>query len=106
MNVRHDMVTVLVVRPDASGNSHEFLQLHRVADDYMGGTWQIIRGGVDADESYVEAALREMKGESGLTPRDFYRLGAVEAIYLAVDGTPWPSVAFCATVDRGQPVQL
>ena len=74
MNVRHDMVTVLVVRPDASGNSHEFLQLHRVADDYMGGTWQIIRGGVDADESYVEAALREMvhvswPGNDGLQNR-------------------------------------
>jgi dihydroneopterin triphosphate diphosphatase len=106
MNVRHDMVTVLVVRPDSSGKSHEFLQLHRVAHDYMGGTWQIIRGGVNADETYVNAALREMTEESGLYPREFYRLDSVESFYTAVDDTLWHSVAFCAIVDREERAQL
>src|SRR4051794_13764944 len=106
MNVRHDMVTVFVVRPTADGQSHEFLQLHRAAADYMGATWQIIRGGVDADESYIEAALREMREESGLSPRELYRLDSVESFFTAVDDTLWHSVAFCALVERGQNVRL
>jgi 8-oxo-dGTP pyrophosphatase MutT (NUDIX family) len=106
MNVRDDMVTVFVVRADESGKSHEFLQLHRAKEDYMGGTWQIIRGGVDADESYVTAGLREMREESGLTPSEFYRLDAVESFYTAVDDTLWHSVSFCAVVDRAQRVAL
>ena len=106
MKARHDMITVFVVRPDASGRSHEFLQLRRDRDDYMGGTWQIIRGGIEAGESPVAAALREMREESGLTPLEFYRLSSVESFYTAVDDTLWHSISFCAIVDRTQPVKL
>jgi dATP pyrophosphohydrolase len=106
MNFRHDMVTMFVVRPDPSRKSHEFLQLHRVPSDYMGDTWQIIRGGVNADETYVAAALREMQEESGLTPEELYRLDSIESFYLQADDTLWNSVAFCAIVDRSQEVRL
>jgi len=106
MKSRHDMVTMFVVRPDSGGWSQEFLQLHRAKDDYMGGTWQIIRGGVNADESYVRAGLREMYEESGLVPRELYRLDSIESFYLQLDDTLWNSVAFCAIVDRAQPVKL
>jgi dATP pyrophosphohydrolase len=106
MRVRDDMVTVFVVRADASGTSQEFLQLHRVRGDYMGDTWQIIRGGAEADESYVAAALRELKEESGLVPRTFYRVGTVESFFTDVDDTLWHSVAFCAVVDRADSVRL
>lgn len=106
MNVRHDMVGVFVVRPSADGASHEFLQLHRAAGDYLGGTWQIIRGGVDAGETYVAAALRELREEAGLAPVEFYRAPSVESFYLAADDTLWHSVTFCAFVDRDAVVQL
>jgi 8-oxo-dGTP diphosphatase len=106
MNVRHDMVTVFVVRPDAGGSSDEFLQLRRARGDYMGETWQIIRGGVDAGETYAQAALRELREESGLTAREFYRLGSVESFYTEVDDTLWHSVPFCARIDREQEVVL
>lgn len=106
MNVRHDMVTVFVVRPDESGRSHEFLQLRRAGQRYMTGTWQIIRGGVKPGETYLHAALREMREESGLEPVEFFRLGSVESFYLPADDAIWYSAPFCAIVDRSQPVQL
>jgi dATP pyrophosphohydrolase len=96
------MITVFVIRPDAAGRSHEFLQLLRAKDDYMGGTWQIIRGGVHEGETYAQAALREMREESGLVPVEFYRLGTIESFYTDVDDTLWHSVPFCAIVDRNQ----
>lgn len=106
MNVRHDMIGVFVVRPSSDGASHEFLQLHRAPGDYLGGTWQIIRGGVDAGETYVAAALRELREEAGLSPRELYRAPTVESFYLAVDDTLWHSVMFCARVDREARIQL
>ncbi|MGH7178320.1 MAG: NUDIX domain-containing protein [Tepidisphaeraceae bacterium] len=106
MNVRHDMVTVFVARADASGASHEFLQLRRDEQDSMGGTWQFIRGAVETGESYVQAALREIQEECGLTPAEFYRVGSVESFYTSVDDTLWHSVVFCALVARDACVRL
>jgi dihydroneopterin triphosphate diphosphatase len=106
MNVRHDMVTVFVARPDAYAQSHEFLQLHRVAGDFLGDTWQIIRGGVEADESYPKAALREMREECGMSPAEFYRTGSIESFYTDHDDTIWNSAVFCAIVGREAEVKL
>ncbi len=106
MNARHDMVTVFVVRPKAAGASHEFLQLRRVASDYMGGTYQTIRGGIKPGESGVAAALRELREESELTPVEFYRLGSVESFYIPADDAIWHAAAFCAIVDPSAEVML
>ena len=100
------MITVFVVRPDANGASQEFLQLHRLPDDYISASWQIVRGGVNEGETWIRGALRELREETGLTPREFYRLGSVEIFYTPFDDTIWHSVAFCAIVDRAQEVQL
>lgn len=95
------MVTVFVVRSRAHGDGtvHEFLQLRRVLSDYMGGTYQTIRGGMDAGESAIAAALRELREESGLTPIEFYRLGSVESFYIPADDVIWHCPAFCAVVE-------
>jgi dihydroneopterin triphosphate diphosphatase len=106
MNSRHNLVTVFVVRPDQTGTSQEFLQLHRVPEDYLGNTWQIVRGTVEERETFLQGALRELQEETGLAPREFYRLGSVELFYTPVDDTIWHSVAFCAVIDRTQQVQL
>lgn len=106
MKTRHDMVTVFVVRPDESGRAHEFLQLQRAADDYMGGTWQIIRGGADDGEHMVQAALRELLEETGLIPLELYRLGTAESFYIDYDDTLWHAIPFCVFVSRDQPVIL
>jgi len=106
VNIRHDMISVFVARPDALETSHEFLQLHRAAGDYMGGTWAIVRGGVNAGESYVAAALRELREETGLSPLEFYRAGTIESFYVAVEDTIWHSPAFLAVVTRGDEVVL
>jgi dihydroneopterin triphosphate diphosphatase len=106
MNVSSNMVTIFVVRPTADATSHEFLQLHRVPDDYMGDTWQLIRGGLNENENAVAGALRELREESGLTPQEFYRLGTVESFYTAIDDTLWHSVAFCALIARDAQLAL
>ena len=106
MNVRYDMVSCFVVRPDASGTSHEFLQLRRAAGDYMGSTWQIIRGTSDPGETAPQAALRELREEAGLVPREFYRLTHLEVFYIPAEDTIWHCPGFCAVVGRDADVRL
>jgi len=106
MNVRHDMVTVFVVRKMGDGAPFEFLQLRRVASDFMGGTWQIIRGGVDPGETYLQAALRELREEANIEPTEFYRLGSVESFYIDADDTLWHAVPFCAIVPANEHVAI
>ena len=106
MNVRHDMVTVFVVRPDARGASHEILYMRRAASAYMGGTWAVVRGGVNAGEPYLDAALRELREATALRPRELYRLGSIESFYTLAHDTLWHSVPFCAIVSRNDEVRL
>jgi dihydroneopterin triphosphate diphosphatase len=106
MQVRYNMVSCYVARPTADGTSHEFLQLRRRADDFMGGTWQAIYGQSEGDESPVKAVVRELHEEAGLTPRELYRLDQVSVFYIASTDTLWHCVPFCALVAGDQPVVL
>ena len=92
------MVTVFVARPGLGGTSHEFLQLRRVPNDYMGGTYQTIRGRSEGDEKAVAAALREMQEETGLRPAELYALSTCEVFYIYHTDTVWHAAAFCAIV--------
>jgi dihydroneopterin triphosphate diphosphatase len=106
LNIRTDHVTVFVARPDASSTSHDFLQLRRAAFDYLGGTWQLIRGCMEPGETAVQAAVREMREEASLTPTELYSLGPVETFYLWPTDTLINSICFCALVDSSRLVIL
>jgi dATP pyrophosphohydrolase len=106
MNVRYDMIACHVVRPDAAGTSHEFLQLRRSAGDYLGGTWHIVRGTALPGELAWRAALRELREEAGLAPAEFYKLSLLESFYLIPGETVWHVPSFCAVVSREANVRL
>ncbi len=106
MDVRTDMVAVYVVRPSPDGASHEILQLRRAAGDYMGGTFQTVRGTSEPGETAVQAALRELREETGLSPAEFYRLGSCETFYIPTGETIWLCPAFCAVVRHDARVTL
>jgi dihydroneopterin triphosphate diphosphatase len=106
MQVRYDMVSVFIVRPDATGRSQEFLQLRRAPDDFMGNTWQTISGRPEDGEAAWQGALRELKEEAGLVPREFYRCGFISSFYISVQDTLWHATTFCAIIDRKDEVVL
>jgi len=106
MQIRYNMVSCYVARPTADGTGHEFLQLRRSKDDYMGGTWQAIYGQSEEGESPVAAVVRELREESGLIAKELYRLDQVSVFYIASSDTMWHCVPFCAIVTRDEPVVL
>ncbi|MGD0464065.1 MAG: NUDIX domain-containing protein [Tepidisphaeraceae bacterium] len=106
MQIRYDMVSCYVARATADGAGHEFLQLRRSKDDYMGGTWQAIYGQSEEGESPVAAVVRELGEEAGLIANELYRLNQVSVFYIASTDTLWHCVPFCAIVTRQQQVVL
>lgn len=106
---RLEMIACHVFRL-ADNGSHEMLQLRRVPEDYLGGTWQIVRGGIEPGETAVQAALRELREEAGLVPQELYRLGLVETFHIpsrdAARDTIWHCATFCAIVAPDAQVKL
>lgn len=105
MEVRYDMIACHVVRRSSAGG-WEFLQLRRSAGDYMGGTWQIVRGRSEAGETAWQAALRELREETSLQPIEFYKLSLLETFYLIPGETTWHVPSFVAIVDPAAAVKL
>ncbi|MEU5052057.1 NUDIX domain-containing protein [Streptomyces sp. NPDC021096] len=62
-----DGITKTVVGAVIADNDGKVLLLHRPADDYLGGLWELPSGGVDAGETLIEALGREVAEETGLT---------------------------------------
>lgn len=46
------------------------------------GAWEVVHGRIEAGETPMAAALRELAEETGLAPIRFYNLSRVESFYL------------------------
>ncbi|MBI4581950.1 MAG: NUDIX domain-containing protein [Planctomycetes bacterium] len=102
--VSHDMMCVYVFRHREHGP--EFLLLRRAAGDYMGGTWQPVYGGIREGETAWQAALREMREETGLVPSRLYQANSVDSFYTAGNDTVYHCPVFAAEVPGDAEVAL
>ncbi len=77
-DVRVALVDVLVLRRRAA---LEILMLRRAAGGRNPGSWESVHGKIDAGETPVEAARREVHEETGTAGGDLYNLSHVESFY-------------------------
>ena len=78
-SIRVAYIDLLVLR--GSGEQLEVLCLRRAAKGRSPGSWEAVHGHVDKGETAVDAALREIKEETGLAPERLYSLSRAEAFY-------------------------
>ena len=82
-------------------NGGKVLLLRRTSE-YFRGTWQQVPGLVESRETAWEAALREIKEETGLTPRALFRLEVTAPVE---DGKGHLQI-FVASVEANDSVRL
>src|SRR5256884_3699381 len=72
-------IDAYVLRPGPSGL--EVLVLRRAPGGRSPGSWETVHGHIEPGETPVEAALRELREETGLEPARLYNLSRAEAFY-------------------------
>ena len=79
-DIRADGIAVYVFR--RVGGALQLLQIHRSATtgEYQ-RSWQTVYGGVEKGETAVQAALRELREETGLVPRQMFQVEYLESFY-------------------------
>jgi dATP pyrophosphohydrolase len=78
-DVRSDMIAVYLYR---RAPTLEFLQLRRTSatGEYQ-HSWQIVYGGIEAGETASQAAIREIREETGLAPLSMFQAETIETFY-------------------------
>lgn len=77
--VRVAFVDVYALRHGVTGL--EILVLRRAAAGRCPGAWEAVHGSIEAGETPRDAALRELREETGFAPRRLYNLSRVESFY-------------------------
>jgi dihydroneopterin triphosphate diphosphatase len=90
-------VSVFVRRSVPTGP--QVLLGHRAEGRYLGGTWQLIAGGIEPGETAWQAAVREAREETGLAVHELYRLSRVTQFYRPDADALCTAVPFCAITD-------
>lgn len=81
------------------------LGLRRAAGTRCTGAWEIVHGRIERGERPEEAALREVREETGLVPGRLYSV-TVNPFYLVATGAVELAVVFAAIVPHGADAAL
>jgi 8-oxo-dGTP pyrophosphatase MutT (NUDIX family) len=101
--IKASVVEVFVLRRTETGN--QVLVLRRGRGTRCTGAWEVVHGRVEGRETPVDAALREVREETGLTIKRLYNV-TCQPFYLHRTDTVQVSVVFAAFVETSAPVAL
>jgi dATP pyrophosphohydrolase len=87
-------------------NSIEFLLLKRSDGEKYSNIWQMVTGSINENEKAYEAALREIKEETGLTPIQFWVVPNVNSFYEPSQDYICHVPVFAALVDKNSPIKI
>jgi dATP pyrophosphohydrolase len=99
-----NMVDVYAFR--RAGTQIEFLLVKRAPRIWLGGTWQAVHGKIEAGETAPQAALRELREETGLRPFGLWQLEFVNTFYVAQQDRILMCACFAAEIAGDAAIRL
>jgi dATP pyrophosphohydrolase len=90
---------------DLMGAKPQVLLLQRAPGARCTGAWEVVHGRIDPAERPGQAALRELREETGLVPVRMYSITA-HPFYVDSLDTVLVAVTFAAVVSRSAPMRL
>jgi len=78
-SVQVSFIDAYLLRSGAAG--FEVLVLRRAPGGRSPGSWETVHGHIEPGETPVQAALRELREETGVEPARIYNVSRVEAFY-------------------------
>lgn len=106
--MRPDLVACWIYRVDAAGRV-QILLIHRAPGRIYPGLWQCVTGGLEAGESIIAGALREVGEEVAIGPADIealYETDIVNWFHEASRDGLMSEVVFAARVLPDAPITL
>jgi dihydroneopterin triphosphate diphosphatase len=97
MEIISNMIEAHIFRE--TGEQIEFLLLKRSPLQYYPNLWQMVSGKIKPGEKAFEAALREIKEETGLTPVNLWVVPNVNSFYTAEKDTITLIPVFAAKIN-------
>ncbi len=105
MQVLSQIVEICVFRRVKS--SPQYLVMKRGLDDELyPNLWQIVTGTVTPSEDAVKTAIRELKEETGLTPKKFWTVPYVDSYFDLTKDAVQLAAVFAAEVDQEAEIRL
>jgi len=97
--IRVSFVDTFVLR--GAGPTLQVLVLRRGSHGRNPGSWETVHGTIEEGETPVQASIRELREETGLTPERFYNLSRIEGFYQHTTDDLVIIPAFAAFVPAG-----
>lgn len=103
--IRVGVVDVFVVSKLARSRAWRVLVLRRAQNTRCPGSWETVHGRIRRGETPHDAAVRELREETGLAPERLYNV-TTHGFYLQKPAVVEVAVAFCAFVDGSARIKL
>jgi dATP pyrophosphohydrolase len=104
MKVISTMIEAHIFRETKNGI--EFLIMKRADSQFYPGLWQMVTGKINSEEKAFEAALREIKEETGLIPLQLWVAPTINSFYEPQDEYICLLPVFAAKVGSGSEITI